>query len=127
MDAEIDAVSRKMNELVSASDIEGILEILTDDVVFLPPGADPKVGREAYRQWVTEFQRHYRVSHIETVSREIRRVGDWAYEWGLVREEYVPRGTEPPAALVGKFMRTFQRQRDGKWKIARAIWNSNSS
>jgi ketosteroid isomerase-like protein len=122
---EIQQLADKMNTLVTAGDIPGILRILTDDVIFLPPNDTPKVGKEQYHAWVQQFQDRFAVKPT-TVSREVQIAGDWAYEWGLVQETYTPRqGGGPTINFDGKFLRTFQRQSDGSWKIARAIWNSN--
>src|SRR5580700_9339702 len=40
-------------------DLQGVLDTLTDDVVFLPPNDTPKVGKEELRRWLQPFQEHY--------------------------------------------------------------------
>jgi len=124
---DIKKVGDTMNALVAKGDVPSILNLMTDDVVFLPPNDMPKVGKEAYHVWVQAFQNQYAVVS-KTISNEIRVAGDQAYEWGMLQETFTPRNTSSglkPVNFDGKFLRIFLRQPDGVWKIARATWSSN--
>jgi uncharacterized protein (TIGR02246 family) len=108
-------------------DLQGVLDTLTDDVVFLPPNDTPKVGKEELRRWLQPFQEHYTSKDIAQ-SRELRVAGDIAYEWGLFQETFTPKDPasgNKPISLDGKFLRVYHRQPDGSWRLARACWNSN--
>ena len=108
-------------------DVQAILDIMTDDVVFLPPNDTAKVGKEEYHRWMAPFQAKYSISE-SLQSRELRVAGDIACEWGLFQETFTPKTSSsetPPIALDGKFLRIYHRQPDGDWKLARACWNTN--
>ncbi len=109
---EITRLTDHMNALVAKGDVPGIMEILTDDVVFLPPNDTPKVGKAEYLRWVSAFQDRFRVK-ATTVSREDQVAGDWAYEWGLLHETFTPKDGSAPFDFDGKFLRVFHKQPDG--------------
>jgi uncharacterized protein (TIGR02246 family) len=124
---DIRKVGDTMNALVAKGDVASILDLMTDDVVFLPPNDVPKVGKEAYHVWVQAFQNQFAVVS-KTISREIRVAQDLAWEWGMLQETFTPRNAASglkPVNFDGKFLRTFIKQPDGSWKIARATWSSN--
>jgi ketosteroid isomerase-like protein len=121
---EIQNLSDRMNALVESGDVKQILQILTDGVVFMPPNDTAKVGKENYYNWATDFQRRYRITKVKISSQELVVAKPWAFEWGYIQESYTPRAGGSPFGFDGKFLRIFQQQSDGSWKIARAIWNS---
>jgi ketosteroid isomerase-like protein len=122
---DIKKVGDTMNALVAKGDIPGIMQLMTDDVVFLPPNDTPKVGKAAYLTWVQQFQDRFAVKST-TKSREIRVADDLGYEWGMLQETFTPRDPSvKPVNFDGKFLRVFFRQPDGSWKIARATWSSD--
>jgi uncharacterized protein (TIGR02246 family) len=111
----------------SKGDLQGVLNTMTDDIVFLPPDDTPKVGKEELRGWLQPFQERYTSKDVAQ-SRELRVAGDIAYEWGLFQETFTPKDPASgakPIMLDGKFLRVYHRQTDGSWKLARACWNSN--
>jgi uncharacterized protein (TIGR02246 family) len=121
---EIRKLTARMNELVESGDVDSILDLMTDDVVFLVPDQLPIVGKQTYHDWVSGFQQQYSIK-ITVNSQELGMADEWAYEWGTLKETYTPRTSGEPFGLDGKFLRIFQKQSDGSWKIARAMWNSN--
>ncbi len=126
---EIKKVGDTMNERVAKGDLPGIMDLLTEDVVYLPPNDTPKVGKQAYHVWVQPFQTQFAIMG-KIMSREIRVAQDQAYEWGMLEETFTPRDPSSglkPVHFEGKFLRIFLRQPDGSWKIARAMWSTNNS
>jgi ketosteroid isomerase-like protein len=123
---EIQKLSDHMTAMVESGDVQGIMQILTDDVVFLPPNDSAKVGKQDYYKWVIGFQQRYKIK-VSIQSQEISVADHWAYEWGYIQESYTPRAGGVASSFDGKFLRIFQKQTDGSWKIARATWNSNQA
>jgi uncharacterized protein (TIGR02246 family) len=106
-----------------AKDIDRLVSLVTDDVVFLPPGGPPIKGREAvgelYRSLFTQFDVEQAAQTEET---EV--AGDWAFSWGAETMTLAPRGGGAPVSLQGKGLTILRRQPDGTWKFARGINNS---
>jgi uncharacterized protein (TIGR02246 family) len=128
MDAA-DEIRQLIDRYVTAGsngDLQGVLDTMTDDIVFLPPNDTPKVGKEELRGWLQPFQQAYTSKDVAQ-SRELRIAGDIAYEWGLFQETFTPKDPasgNKPIRLDGKYLRIYHRQKDG-WRMARACWNSN--
>jgi uncharacterized protein (TIGR02246 family) len=107
---------------VQARDIDRLLGLVTDDVVFLPSSGPPIRGKEAvgdlYRSLFSQFDVEQSAS-IE----EVEVGGDWAFSWGAETLTLSPRGGGRPIRLRGKGLAILRRQPDGSWKYARGINN----
>ena len=109
---------------VNAQEIEPLLSLVTDDVIFLPPSGPPIQGKEAvgdlYRSIFTQFDFEQSASH-----EEIEVSGDWAFAWGSEMLTLSPRGGGQPIRMCGKGLTILRRQPDGSWKFARGINNTS--
>jgi uncharacterized protein (TIGR02246 family) len=107
---------------VRAQDIDRLLSLVTDDVVFLPSSGPPIRGKEAvgdlYRSLFGQFDVEQSAS-----TEEIEVAGDWAFSWGAETMTLSPRGGGQPIRLRGKGLTILRRQPDGSWRFARAINN----
>lgn len=109
---------------VNAKDVSRLTDMVTDDVVFLPPGFPPIRGRRAveamYRSFFPQF------SHVEQTAtiEEVEILDDWAIVWGTESLMLVPARGGPALTLQGRGMTVLRRQNDGSWKFARGINNS---
>jgi len=107
-------------------DLQAIGDLMTDDIVLLPPNDTPKIGRDQCIGWMAPFQGKYSISE-SLQSREIRVSGDIAYEWALFQETFTPKTPSPETPTIeldAKVLRIYHRQPDGSWKIARASWSN---
>lgn len=57
--------------------------------------------------------------------REVRIVGDWAFEWGDYTIALHPVAGGPSVKDRGKYLAVYQREIGGSWRLARDIWNSS--
>ena len=109
---------------VRAKDIPRLSGLVTDDVVFLPPGFPPIRGKQAvetlYRSFFPQFSSVEQSVSIE----EVQLAGDWAFAWGTERFTLVPQAGGAPIEIEGKGMSILRRQPDGSWKFARGINNT---
>jgi uncharacterized protein (TIGR02246 family) len=121
---EIERFTAEWNAAMKAKDVERLVSMVTEDVVFLPPGFPPIRGRQAveamYRSFFPQFSR----VEQEAVSEEVEVMGDWAFAWGLESIVLVPQSDGTPIRMHGKGLSILKRQADGSWKCARAINNS---
>ena len=57
--------------------------------------------------------------------REVDASGDWGYFWSTYSLRSTPKAGGNPTTTKGKSVFIVKRQRDGSWKIARLIDNSD--
>ncbi len=129
-EADVEAIHRAHEEYraaVNAGDLEGGLALVTDDVVWMPPNEPALTGKEAIRRWEGGeplFERF--IFEISFSPEEVVVFGDWAFERGTYVLTLTPRAGGEPGQGSGKYLWIWQRQPDGSWKNARAMWNSDN-
>jgi uncharacterized protein (TIGR02246 family) len=101
-----------------AGDVETVLSLMADDVVFLVPGqpvmrkADFAVAAQA--QAGQDGPRFDGSSEIQ----EIKILGDWAFMWARLTVVATPPGGAPAMTRAGHTLSLFKKQ-GGKWVLAR--------
>jgi len=125
--AEIEAFNQKFIAAHLKMDHPLILSFWEEDGVSLLPGTPPLVGKAAIAKFVqaaVASMPGYHVTKQEIDFRDLRVVGDWAFEWGL--EHQVSEG--PPGKPTfdghGKILLILHKDRQGEWKIHQEMWNS---
>ena len=101
-----------------AGDVDTVLSLMADDVVFLVPGrpvirkADFAVAARA--QSGQEGPRFDGTSEIQ----EIKVLGDWAFMWTKLTVVATPPGNGKPMTRSGHTLSILNRQ-NGRWVLAR--------
>ena len=98
-----------------AGDTGAVLELMTDDVVFMVPGKEP-FGKEDFAK-ASEGMQHVRIDGKADI-REVQVLGDWAF----IRTHLHVTMTAPNAAPVsrsGYTLTILRKEADGQWRIAR--------
>jgi uncharacterized protein (TIGR02246 family) len=109
---------------VRQKDTARLVDMVTEDALFLPPGFPPIRGRQAVEAMYQSFFPQFR-SVEQTVSvEEVEVAGDWAFTWGVETFVLVPNSGAPAIHMQGKGMTILRRQPDGSWKFARGINNT---
>ena len=106
-----------------AKDIRAILELVADDVVFLPSSLPPIKGKDEVEQMYRAFFSQYREIQHEAVIEEVRVAGDWAFLWGTDELRLIPESGEAEIHMKGKGLSILVRQSDGSWRFWRGINN----
>ncbi|MDA2931058.1 DUF4440 domain-containing protein [Acidobacteria bacterium AH-259-O06] len=121
-EADAEAIKKLHQEAVAAfnaGDLDALMAFWTDDPVYMPAGVPAVHGKEKIRDFYTEFKAQANVLSSE----EVVIAGEWAFERGTFSGAITPKEGSEPVQVSGKFLDIWQRQSDGSWKIARAIWN----
>ena len=121
---EIRATIEDMSEAYVARDLDRFVSYFTDDIVAMPPGMAPIVGIEDWRELLTKFFAGSDVSNAVLKSEDITVVGDWALEWHNDATTYTRRDSGESNRSYTSGMFIFRKD-DGRWKIARYVWNDN--
>jgi len=122
--SDLAAISKVHREYVAAhndSDADRLVALFTDDAILMPMDEPSLTGKKAIREHYEEFF-DQNPSAIELSPVETRVAGDWAFERIQVKVTLPDGGKEDRHADV-KYLWILQRQADGSWKIARAIYN----
>lgn len=101
-----------------AGDVDTVLSLMTDDVVFLVPGRP--VMRKADFAAASRAQTGANAPQFEGASeiQEIRILGEWAFMWAKLTVVVTPPGGAKPMKRAGHTLTIFQKQK-GKWALAR--------
>ncbi len=119
----MEADEQQIRELVStwmaatkAGDVEKVLSLMSDDVVFLMPGRPPMRKADfaaAGAQAGTNTLKFDGTSEIQ----EIRVISDWAFMWSKLTV-VVTSHSGPPTKRAGHTLSVLKKH-DGKWRLAR--------
>ena len=122
----MDSDEEQIRELVQtwmsatkAGELDTVLSLMADDVVFLIAGQPPMIGKAAYAaaargQPNQERPRFDGRSEIQ----EIKVLGDWAYMWTKLRVVVTPPGGGRSITRAGHTL-TILKKHNGKWVLAR--------
>ena len=110
-------------DAVHHGDVDRLLDLVTDDVVFLPHNAPSIVGRAAVEQ---SYRAVFAAFEVEQTfaPEEIQVGGDWAFVRGTDAIELKPRAGGDPIVVRGRGISILRRVEDGSWKFARGITNT---
>jgi len=100
-----------------AGDVDTVLGLVSDDVVFLTPGRPPMRKGEFTAQ--SKAQAGPGGPQIEGSSeiQEIQVVGDWAFMWTRLEIKVTPKDGQP-IERAGNTLTVLKKER-GRWVIAR--------
>ncbi len=102
----------------AAGDIDAVLELMTDDVVFLTPG-QPPMSKQRFAALSKASTGSAGIS-IEGDSKiqEVKVLGDWAFMWTQLRVVAKPKDGSDDIERAGHTL-SILRKENGEWKIAR--------
>ena len=104
-------------ETTKSGNLDRILELMDDDVVFLGAGRPPMRGKASFAEASRALERSGRFEGTVVVE-EVRVFGDWAYCWNQIKVSMTPEAGAP-TRLAGSAMAILRRKPDGRWVIFR--------
>jgi uncharacterized protein (TIGR02246 family) len=101
-----------------AGDVDTVLGLMTDDVVFLLPGRPP-MRKDEFAQ-MSHAQAGASAPAIDGRSeiQEIQVSGDWAFTWTRLSVTVTPADGTAPMERAGHTL-TVLRKQGGRWRLAR--------
>ncbi|HXD32222.1 MAG TPA: SgcJ/EcaC family oxidoreductase [Pyrinomonadaceae bacterium] len=118
MQSDEQAIRQLVEDWLEASkknDLDTILSLMTDDVVFMVPGKEP-FGKEAFAATSEKMK----ASLVEGISdiKEIEVVGDWAWMRNFLTVKIsTPDGNT--SSRSGYVLTILRKGAEGNWAIAR--------
>jgi uncharacterized protein (TIGR02246 family) len=103
--------------LTAEGDVDGLLSLTTDDVVFLTPG-NPPITKEDFAAGFRTVLAKARIESTQDV-KEIRASGDIAYAWSHLSVVLTPKEGGEKTESSGYALTVFRRSASGQWLLAR--------
>ena len=101
-----------------AGEVEKVLSLMADDVVFLVPG-QPPMNKAAFAAAATGQARQNSPQFDGTSEiQEIQVMGDWAFMWTKLKVVVTPPDGAPSMTRAGHTLSILKKQ-GGKWVLAR--------
>ena len=97
-------------------DIDTVLDLMTDDVLFMTPGREP-FGKAEFKA-NSEALRNAKMDGRAEV-REIEVLGDWAWIRNNIQVTMTPPGGAEPMTRSGYTLTILKRCADGRWRLYR--------
>ena len=104
---------------VNATDIDAYARMVTDDLVWIPPGSEAVVGRSAFRSWLEPFFKRFTYeTTIENV--KAHQSAEWIAETGKVTSHMTPREGGAAGSHGSRYFVLWRRV-GTQWKIDRYV------
>ena len=115
---EEQAIRELVDTWLNASEngeLNTILDLMADDVIFLVPGKEP-FGKEEFAQNYNQMKG----VKLKTESdiQEIKVLGNWAWMHNILKVTFTPSDGSP-TTHAGHVLTILRKNQDGKWVIAR--------
>lgn len=101
-----------------AGDVETVLSLMADDVVFLIAGRPPMRKAEFAATARAQADPGTPAFDASSEIQELRVLGDWAFLWQKLTVTAAPRDGAGPVVRSGHTLTIFNRQ-NGRWVLAR--------
>jgi uncharacterized protein (TIGR02246 family) len=103
--------------LTAEGNLDGLLSLLADDVIFLTPG-NPPITKDDFAKGFREVSAKARIEAKQDV-KEIRASGDIAAAWSHLTVVLTPKDSGKKSEASGYVLTVFHRSPSGKWLLAR--------
>lgn len=118
--AQIAQANARFEEAFARQDAAAVAELYTSSAMMMPHGAETVQGRDAIHEyWRAAFARG--VDGVELTTKEVRSMGDAAFEYGIAVPHAGGEATDATRYAV-----LWQRVGD-EWKLHRDMWNSSTA
>jgi uncharacterized protein (TIGR02246 family) len=102
----------------AAGDVDTVLRLMAEDVVFLVPGQPPMTGRNTFEKGL----RGLLISHRLESTSEIQEVyvsGDLGYCWSVLTVRIMPLSGGNAVVRTGSAVSILRKQANGEWVVVR--------
>ena len=102
----------------SAGQLEPLLELMDEDVVFLIPAQPAMRGKENFEVAFRAAMQHCRIDGQSEI-QEIQIAGDMAYCWNRLSVTVTPLPSGAPMGRSGYTLSVLRKKTDGRWVLFR--------
>jgi uncharacterized protein (TIGR02246 family) len=102
----------------AAGDVEAVLRLMAEDVVFLVAGHPPMKGRSTFEKGLRGLLASHRVESTSEV-QEIEISGNLAYCWSVLNVRITPNTGSNVVVRSGSAISLLRKQTNGSWLVVR--------
>ena len=99
-------------------DVDTVLGLTAEDVVFLVAGNQPMRGRDVFEQGLRGLLQQYRIESSGEI-QEIEVSGNLAYSWANLKVQVIPLSGGTASVREGSTLSIFRKEPQGSWVILR--------
>jgi uncharacterized protein (TIGR02246 family) len=116
-------LGKAWEEAIKRQDVNALLDMVTDDVLFMPPNMPTVQGKAAVAEM---FRIFFATSTVDqTFNPEEIQIGrDWAFARGQDVLTITPRAGGTPVRVEARGISILRREKDGIWRFARGMTNT---
>ena len=128
--AEINHLLAEIDRAFATGDPTIVAEVVTEDVVWMPPEKQTLHGRPAVEEYYRDLfaELHGRFTEIthSMKAEEVCVCSGWAMARGTYELSFILSTVPEPIKVTGKNVHAYRQQPDGSWLIASDIWNTDA-
>ncbi|HSR91472.1 MAG TPA: SgcJ/EcaC family oxidoreductase [Gemmatimonadales bacterium] len=102
----------------AAGDVDTVLKLMAEDVVFLVAGHPPMRGRAAFEQGLRTLLAQHQIESTGEI-QEVEVSGNLAYAWSMLTVRIVPLAGGNATIRTGNALSILRKQADGSWVVVR--------
>ncbi len=102
----------------AAGDVESVLQLMAEDVVFLVAGQPPMRGRRTFENGLRGLLAAHHIASTADV-QEIEISGDLAYCWSILNVEITSTSDGSKVVRSGSALSILRKQSTGSWVVVR--------
>ena len=123
--AQITAFNERYLSSINEEDIATLSSLTTDGHVMLPPNSEPIIGKAANDAMNGGAFERYDFSETWSPSETVIE-GNLAFQRGTFTTIATPKAEGERLEVSGSFLRIYQRQPNGEWRMTRDMFNSST-
>ncbi|MFZ6768812.1 YybH family protein [Undibacterium sp. Di26W] len=116
--ATIQDCMQQWQDATAAGDVDKLLDLMDEEVVFLVAGNAPMKGRQQFAHNLQAVLQTHSIASRSDL-QEIVVQADLAYSWAYLQVSISPRQGGQPIQRSGNVLSIWRLQADGKWRICR--------
>jgi ketosteroid isomerase-like protein len=117
-DSAAHAAHENYVRVINSNNIDSLMSMMTDDVVFLAADSKPIIGKAAVRAWAENYEKAFH-THWDKPVQEFAISGDNAIERYSYTSTDMPVAGGKPIVDTGWGLVIYHRDPDGVWRVSR--------
>lgn len=124
---EFERITAAWEEYDRTRDVAAIADYFAEDVVLMPPGESPVVGKESVKEWLDHPEEGGdQDEELPQWIEDIYVSGDLAVVYAAKEGTTMPDDGGEPVEVSYKGLDVYRRDADGVWKQLISIWNDRA-
>lgn len=105
-------------DATAAGDVDKLLDLMDEEVVFLVAGHPPMKGREQFVQNLRNILQTHHIASSSQIQEVVVQAG-LSYTWSYLQVEIIPKQEGQYMKRAGNVLSIWHLQADGQWRLCR--------